>query len=64
MLPFWYSKDEPGTVVHVSGTVFVVLNEDWADDDDNPMESPRKKHPLSDDVWVLPLNFDPICIKN
>ena len=50
MVPFWYSKDD-------HGTIFVVLKEDW-------MDSPRKKYPTDGDLWVLPINFEPICIKN
>lgn len=64
MVPFWFSKDDPGVVIHVYGTIFVVINEDWIDENDSPMDNPRKKYPTDGDLWVLPLNFEPICIKN
>jgi len=64
MVPFWFSKNDPGTTVHISGTIFVVINEDWIGDDDYPMDNPRKKYSTDGDLWVLPVNFEPICIKN
>ena len=53
MVQYWL----PETMIHVDGTVFVVIN-------DIPMESPRKKYSTDGDLWVLPINFEPICIKN
>jgi hypothetical protein len=54
----------PETIIHIDGTVFVVINEHWVDENDIPMESPRKKYSTDGDLWVLPINFEPICIKN
>jgi hypothetical protein len=61
---FWYSKDEPGTVVYLGNNVFISLNEQWVSDDEGtPIENPRKRWPLislgqNSLAWCLSVNFE------
>ena len=62
---FWYSKDDPGIVVYLGNNVFVSFNERWVSDDDNdtPVENPRKRWPLISSgqeslAWCLSVNFE------
>jgi hypothetical protein len=61
---FWYSKDDPGIVVYLGNNVFVSFNEQWvSDDDDTPVENPRKRWPLifsgqKSLAWCLSVNFE------